>query len=391
MSIEIKIISGMIKFYETSKEVKQIANIQNFSTKYHKLLNDLFKYRYIDPKNYDFPYDDSIKETEIVYLIDKFIEEKDKQNLRKLKLNVQKMESLTDFEEAIKKNKIKTTTLGKSNLIDSFDKEFFKKYIGKKIIGSPTGIRSLDETLDGIYGLTAVTGIPGTGKTTLAIQISINSAFNNDTPVIYLSLEIDKKMFLNKVVSYLSEIPFKDLLKNYQNYEVALKKYKAYLNVFNNDLFKVYDKTDKVTINDFKNIIYEVQKKYNKQPLVVIDYFNLYDDKNITKNLEKLSKDDKLMESLISLKNETNANFILIMGKNKQGYKTQDLSSIKGSGGLEYGLETILTLEDPENIGENFIEEANVVANIMKNRWGEGGINIPLNFEKTKSKFRDIN
>ena len=55
--------------------------------------------------------------------------------------------------------------------------DFFFNFNHNEIIGSPTGLSNIDSITDGIWGLNALTGTPGKGKTSLAIQITINNIF----------------------------------------------------------------------------------------------------------------------------------------------------------------------------------------------------------------------
>ena len=67
--------------------------------------------------------------------------------------------------------------------------------------GEPTGLADLDTITDGLspHGLTLILGAPGTGKTTLAMQIAAAAAVEDERDVIYLSMfsESHEKLFLH--------------------------------------------------------------------------------------------------------------------------------------------------------------------------------------------------
>jgi len=390
---EKEVVSGYIKFFEDEKLINKINRFSYFEINNQKIIRDIKKYKYIDPKDYQFEeFNQNITKEEFSYNIDKLNEYFDQLKMKEIKLKISKSKNINDIKRLIEVDDDSfSSTILNNNSKNSLNSSFFRKYQGLNLIGSDTGIDVINNVTDGIFGLTAITGAPGLGKTTLAIQIANYNIKEGKTPIIYITLEVPKDMFMAKLVSNIISVPVKDVLKNYLTYEKTIEKYKALLMLENNQNLYVFDKSDNIGMSNLRRVIKEVEKKHKMKPLVVIDYFQLYHDNELTNGISvKNEKEDVIMEEFISLKNETMANFILIMSKNKQGYKSSEMSSLKGSNALEYGLETILSLENPEDVGDNFVDDINVVLSVMKNRWGENKVFIPLNFDKKESKFKEI-
>jgi hypothetical protein len=286
----------------------------------------------------------------------------------------------------------------KSNL------DFYFLYNGKDILGAPSGIKSLDERVEGFFGLVGLTGEPGKGKTSLAIQTAVFNAFILNKPVLYISLEVNKDMLITKIISHLTGIPLKRILKGGMNYEESKKFLEASFKVIQNKNLVVIG-TDEAKFEIIENLIFDLKDDYldrfgvEEEVLCILDYLNIFKDipeEDININNDSNDKSKAQMTKLIQIKNDTKSNWIIILAKNKQGYKKQDMGAIKGSGDLEYGFETLISLEDPdeefpisdypENENTGF-KEVNTMAVLLKARWENTKGGIPLYFNGAENKF----
>jgi replicative DNA helicase len=270
---------------------------------------------------------------------------------------------------------------------------------GKENLGSPSGLKIIDDSIE-FYGLCGLTGVPGKGKTSLAIQIMVHNAFVLQKPVIYVSLEVSVNMAISKIVSYLIGVPIKDILKGNMTYVETQKYIKALVDIKKCENLLIIDskkaslKVIEDTINTSRQSHFKETGDYST-PLVVLDYLNIfYDYGDVSNSSSSGEKTGNQMKELIRIKNETSANFIVIVAKNKQGYKQAEMSSLKGSNDLEYGFETIVSLEE---VHEDFpisnypeygdFKEVNVLVTMMKNRWGNASANLPLYFDGKRTRF----
>ena len=280
---------------------------------------------------------------------------------------------------------------------------FYFMYNGKKILGSPSGIGILDNRVEGFFGLVGLTGEPGKGKTSLAIQTAVFNAFILEKPVLYISLEVNKDMLITKIISHITGIPLKKILKGGMNFIESQKFLEASFKVLNNKNLIVIDSSE-ADFNSIENSILNLKDDYftrygiEEEILCILDYLNIFNSlpENTLVSSDTNDRTKAQMTKLISLKNDTKSNWIIILAKNKQGYKKQDMGTIKGSGDLEYGFETIISLEDPdeefpisdypENLTTGF-KEVNTMAVLFKARWEDTSRSVPLYFNGAENRF----
>lgn len=283
--------------------------------------------------------------------------------------------------------------------------DFLFEFNNKTTLGSESGLSNVDAVTEGFFGLTALTGVPGKGKTTFAIQTVIYNVFVKNKPVIYVSLEVNKDMLISKIISNQIQVPIKRILKGQMNKEESERYILALDVLIKKDNLLILD-TNEASFDNIEDGIAFMKQKYIKKHgeqeeiLVVLDYLNIFYDygKAGAKENDKNERVSRQMAEFIRIKNETKSNFIIITAKNKQGYKSAELSSIKGPNDLEYGFETIISLEEvsedfpvadyPPNRETGF-EEVNTLLVVMKNRWGESFKKIPLEFIGSLGKFRE--
>jgi len=295
--------------------------------------------------------------------------------------------------------KNKNKFLAKNHLKENM--KFYFLYNGKDLLGSPSGLRILDRSVEGFFGLVGVTGVPGKGKTTLAIQTTIHNIFTLNKPVLYVSMEVDKDLLIAKIVSHMTGIKVKKILKGGMNYVESKHFLEALQKVYDTENLRIIDAKD----TKFKTIEEEIIKfkedyleEYGveEEILTVIDYLNIMNDVpkgNINEKSDSNDKTKAQMTEFIRIKNDTKANFFIILAKNKKGYGEKSMGAIKGSGDLEYGFETIISLEDPEEEfptsdypenRETGFKEVNTMVSIFKARWEDTNKIIPLYFDGTK-------
>ena len=401
-SVEAKVLSGLIKFYnepELIPKFKKILYSKYFKNKTHiKILGEILSNdgKVILENYIDFNYLDIDKDTFVKY-INKLLEIYQEEKKELLKEKILNNEDI-NIEELNEDNIFLTLDEIKAKNVLYDNSDFLFKYKNKKTLGCPTGFNELDRVIDGIFGLVGLTGVPGMGKTSMALQIAEHNIFNEENDVLYISLEVSADLLISKLAAFRSKIIMKKSLKNFLEYEEALKFYDTIEEILEKDNFYIIDKKINLTFEMLENIIYDLKKKNekecnNKDILVVLDYLNIFNEPSLNSIKDKNEKMAVIIQRFIDIKNKTKANFLIILAKNKQGYKSAEMASIKGDNNLEYGLETIVSLEDPKNIDINEDIEAldfNVIAVILKNRWGENFRKIPFKFEGKINRFQEV-
>jgi hypothetical protein len=80
---------------------------------------------------------------------------------------------------------------------------------GKTLLGLATGLDDLDQHMLGLRGLVVLGAMPGSGKTSLAVQIAAGVArryLGNDAAVLIISLEMDPVAIKARILSHLAEL-----------------------------------------------------------------------------------------------------------------------------------------------------------------------------------------
>jgi replicative DNA helicase len=317
--LEDKLISFVVKFYNNPShytKISSILNKNNFHIRFHHILDVLVENNFIEPELYeDFNYDKNIEVEQFSYYLKLFKEELEKEKTKKVKEQISKAEDFNQLQTIMMAEKEELIE-GNSNIEDlkissilSNNVDFINSYKGKETLGSPTGLKQLDEIIDGIFGLVALTGVPGGGKTTLAIQTAYYNGFIMKKPVLYISLEVNKKLFLAKLISFITQIPIKHILKNYLNNEESIRYFEALNEIMDNNSFYVMDKDDGANFLSIYEKIQKLKQKYFEETgektevLVVLDYLNLFHDYGTTeRGLDINQKVAKQMAKFIEIK-----------------------------------------------------------------------------------------
>jgi len=85
-----------------------------------------------------------------------------------------------------------------------------RRFLGMEFLSLPL----LNARMDGLRGLTFLAGSPGTGKTSLALQLAFDAAeVNPDTVVLFLTCEMSVRGVQASLVTSLTKIPFQELMK----------------------------------------------------------------------------------------------------------------------------------------------------------------------------------
>lgn len=114
-----------------------------------------------------------------------------------------------------------------STIMKEYVKELEFKYQNPgELCGISTGYDCLDYKLDGLKSgeVTIIGGRPAMGKTTFALNIAYNMASNfylqkqqnpeDDKCVVFISLELAKKRFAERLISIVSEVPTYQMRNN---------------------------------------------------------------------------------------------------------------------------------------------------------------------------------
>ena len=183
-----------------------------------------------------------------------------------------------------------------------------------------TGLRDLDNNITGFSGgdLITIFAFSGVGKTTLATQIALNVT-RQKKKVLFFSLEMPKEQIRDRIISNLTNIPFKNIKYGRLQDEELNKVIMANSYLSRDKGLLVSEEDELVDITS--KIQYEVLK--HNIDIVFIDYINLI---NITGNNkeehQKITECTRLFKKLAkSIKKPI---VILAQGKQESASKMQN-------------------------------------------------------------------
>lgn len=319
-----------------------------------------------------------------------------------------------DFDK-LPEEKIDTKT-AKPKPASNYLEDYFKTLGDGKntMLGIETGLEKLDKATLGLDGVIVLGGTAGKGKTSLAIQLAFD-ACERGTPIIFYSLEMPKRAIFTRVLSRLAKIKFSDILL----------KGRLFLGETGQDTIAEFAPADQ-TKTDFKNAIERLKKVSDKfyvrsresgedeptfetverevqqvkaehsadKVLIIIDHLQVFN----VEGGDQIQRENNLINGFKKISEKTGATTLLISQKNKSGFNSKGMQTIKGSVDIIYLADIVMTLEseeDKENpeadlimgiMGGNPIKKIDLI--ISKNRYNAPA-KIPLDFNGAYSEFEE--
>ena len=239
-----------------------------------------------------------------------------------------------------------------------------------ELLGIKTGIAELDKKTLGLDGLIVLGGIAGQGKTSLALQLAFD-ACELGTPTIFYSLEMPKRAIFTKILNRLAQVRYSDILLKGRQYLDETRQDKNLLGE-DTDFYKLLTKDQADKLKEAKTKLTEMSDKFylrsreSKEAdidfasveqeinlikaeqkadkvLVVIDHLQVF---NAGENYkDQIDKEGKLITGFKGISERTGATIILISQKNKAGFTSRGLQTIKGSVDIVYLADVVMFLE----------------------------------------------
>lgn len=224
-----------------------------------------------------------------------------------------------------------------------------------------TGFYKLDECLSS-GNLTIIAGIPGIGKTALALDVTRNLALKGKS-VGYVSMGESEENILSRLLASLANVPM----------------WKIRVGKLNNDeLLSIKNASDKISdasifINDVSspslNKVIDIAKEMDsdhKLDLLIIDYLQLIDERNDTNQ----DLGERVVEKIRSLARRLNIPVLLLV-QAKEILKKGDnyLRTLRRVGNLEKVADVIIFInrfEEEDNINTELLIEHNRLGNTGK-------------------------
>ena len=231
----------------------------------------------------------------------------------------------------------------KSKNLYSYFKESFQKDHESYIEGSQrkTGFSVLDEQISLQNGLTILGAETGMGKTTFAVNLSVNLA-EADENILYFSLEQGEYDFYTKVISIL-EAHEKDTALDFESLSAEdlkelTQKHQAIL-----ERIHIVQANFGITLGEITSTIDDFISTNNVKPIVFIDYLQIILRNNSNGSREGI---DQVVSGLKQYQNRKNLCMIVISSLNRANYGTRlSKESFKESGNIEYDADMVCGLQ----------------------------------------------
>jgi replicative DNA helicase len=265
---------------------------------------------------------------------------------------------------------------------------------GKSIMGLETGIVRLDEILNGLStGLHLLSGPPGMGKTTLALQIA--GHVSRVVPVIYITFENRPENLILKAICAKAGINPQHVLRGTADL-AALQKSAAQWQEASERLALIAG-TSKLTMAQVRTDVQRAMQKHEaNECLLIVDYLQLW--AKVAEALRRLSlvreRVEILGNDLRELALQLQSPVLALASQNRaqgdygRGNGTAALDSLKESGDLEYAADSIFFLTPGEK-GSAVPPARAVDFTVAKNRYGATGA-VHLIFRPDLGTLREV-
>lgn len=251
-----------------------------------------------------------------------------------------------------------------------------------------TGFTDLDDLLgEGLNkpNLICLAACPAMGKTTMALDIALNTAMSSGKDVYIFSLELSKEQAVDMLLIKMCGFNGRYIVKNKGQLTDAMKyklssalKTLSELNIF------IYDECQ-LTVNDIKSKIKEI----DKTALIVIDYLQLMslDVSQVPHQNQRTIEMEALIKDLAALTKEINVPIVAVTQIRRFTADRKDrrpLMSDLGLEALEREPDTIimLHLDFKKAIPREDVVSEEAELFVHKNRYGNlGTIKMNLNYQ----------
>lgn len=256
-----------------------------------------------------------------------------------------------------------------------------------ELLGIKTGLAELDKKTLGLDGLIVLGGIAGQGKTSLALQLAFDVC-ELGTPTIFYSLEMPKRAIFTKILNRLAQVKYSDILLKGRQYLDETRRDKNLLGE-ETDFYNLLTKEEADKLKEAKEKLTKASNKFylrsreSKEAditfesvereinlikaehkadkvLVVIDHLQVF---NAGENYkDQIDKEGKLITGFKGISERTGATIILISQKNKAGFTSRGLQTIKGSVDIVYLADVVMFLESDEEKKKDDGDLDNIIA-----------------------------
>jgi replicative DNA helicase len=270
---------------------------------------------------------------------------------------------------------------------------------GREWLGLDCGFKHLNEVLNGLTeGVFILAGMPSCGKTTLAKQIADHVADVEKVPVMFWSFEQSKEELRIKSLSRLGQVDSRAIWKGRTDPDTwaEVEKADAAYRSGAGRCLTIIEGGRQDTLDRIRSVAVMAKHKAGDKPvLLVLDYLQIIpagpDAPEDTR-----ARIDYTLSELRRLSRDLKSPVLVISSLSRAGYgepsKPPSITALKESGGIEYTADAVVCLWRNEAEAERLKRydrlTVRVEAHVLKNRNGEVGSKVQLDFTPALSDFQ---
>lgn len=235
-------------------------------------------------------------------------------------------------------------------LADADERRRQREDTGRPVMGLPTGLPQLDTLIGGLTtGLFILAGAPGSGKTTMALQMA--SAASREVPVVYVTFENSPSSLTLKAISARAGINPQQVLRGWADPAALRKAASEWKPVA--DRMALIEGSGRLTVAQIRaKALHAMNRHKAKNCLVVVDYLQLWaklagELRGLTTVRERV---ETLGSTLRDLAVRLDSPVLALASQNRaqgdygDGNGSSSLDSLKESGDLEYAADAVIFL-----------------------------------------------
>ncbi len=267
--------------------------------------------------------------------------------------------------------------------------ELQKQAMMGDIAGTPSGFTDLDRMTSGLHEgqLIIVAGRPAMGKTAFAMNIAQHIALQEKLPVGIFSLEMTAEELSMRLISATGKIPGNVIRNAKLDDENWTRYFQAAKELTEAQIF--IDETSNLSILSVRSRARQLQNRYGKLGLIVVDYLQLMAGEGRGFSDSRATEIAEISRGLKGLAKELKVPIIALSQLNRNSEKREgnrpQVSDLRESGAIEQDADVILLLHRPwvYNKAEN---EHKAELIIGKQRSGPTGT-VNLSFQGEYTRF----
>lgn len=281
------------------------------------------------------------------------------------------------------------SVLSERVLLDATARFEERKRSGKSVHGIPTGLDRLDQLLNGLTpGLHVLAAGPGMGKTTLCLQWTLHAA-QQGFPVIYVSFENSAANLTLKLICSQSQQSPTRVERGFADMTTLEAAAQALAPSLPRITF--IEGTRRLRLTEVERVAVEAVEQAGRGPaLIVFDYLQRAAHglgyEQLRHNVSALAAEMRELSTRLSMPIVAISSQNRAMGDYSRAGRPA-LDSLKESGDLEYGADTVMILHSRDSAAAAH-EVRPLELSILKNRFGPLGA-VPLIFRADYGVFRE--